>query len=38
MHHLSDYFVILAAKTDIIMRKSLIITLIAGIATTLTMV
>ena len=38
MHHLSDYFVILAAKTDKIMRKSLIITLIAGIATTLTMV
>ena len=26
MHHLSDYFVILAAKTDMIMRKSLIIT------------
>jgi LruC domain-containing protein len=38
MHHLSDYFVILAAKTYIIMRKSLIITLIAGVATTLTMV
>ena len=38
MHHLSDYFVILATKTDKIMRKSLIITLIAGIATTLTMV
>ncbi len=38
MHHLSDYFVILAAKTDNIMRKSLIITLIAGITTTLTMV
>ena len=38
MHHLSDYFVILAAKTDKIMRKSLIITLIAGITTTLTMV
>ena len=26
MHHLSDYFVILAAKTDRNMRKSLIIT------------
>jgi len=38
MHHLSDYFVILAAKTDMIMRKSLIITLIAGITTTLTIV
>ena len=37
MHHISDYFVILAAKTDMIMRKSLIITLIAGITTTLTM-
>ena len=38
MHYLSDYFVILAAKTDIIMRKSLIITLIASIATSITMV
>ena len=38
MHHISDYFVILAAKTDMIMRKSLIITLIAGITTTLTIV
>ena len=38
MHHLSDYFVILAAKTDNIMRKSLIITVIASIATSITMV
>ena len=29
MHHLSDYFVILAAKTNRIMHKSLIITIIA---------
>ena len=32
MHHLSDYFVILTAKTNRNMRKSLIITIIAGIA------
>ena len=38
MHHLSDYFVILTAKTDIIMRKSLIITLIVSIATSINMV
>ena len=31
MHHLSDNFVILAAKTNIIMRKSLIYTIIAGV-------
>ena len=30
MHHLSDYFVILATKIDRIMRKSLIITIIAS--------
>ena len=30
MHHLSDYFVILAAKTNTNMHKSLIITIIAG--------
>ena len=33
MHHLSDNFVILAAKTNKIMHKSLIITIIAGFAT-----
>ena len=32
MHHLSDYFLILATKTNRIMSKSLIITIIAGIA------
>ena len=37
MHHLSDNFVILAAKTVNIMRKSLIFTLTAGIATSLIM-
>ena len=33
MHHLSDYFVILAAKTNTNMRKSLIFNIIIGIAT-----
>ena len=35
MHHLSDYFVILATKIYSIMRNSLIITLIAGMAVVL---
>jgi len=38
MHHLSDYFVILATKTICIMRNSLIITLIAGVSVMLGMV
>ena len=37
MHHLSDYFVILAAKTNTNMRKSLIFNIIIGIATILGM-
>ena len=37
MHYLSDYFVILAAKTNRIMHKSLIITIIAGVSVALGM-
>ena len=35
VHHLSDYFVILAAKTNRIMRKSLIFTIIASVSVVL---
>ena len=38
MHHLSDYFVILAAKTYNIMRKSLIYTIIACLTTAFSVV
>lgn len=38
MHYLADYFVILAAKTEIIMHKSLIITIITSMVLTLALV